>query len=44
VHPPALTNQPLAAKSFLQYRQQFDGPAVQSPMIDRNAALSHHLF
>jgi hypothetical protein len=34
-HPPALTNRPLtAAKRFLQYRQQLDGPAVHSRMID----------
>src|SRR5882762_5957912 len=45
VHPPTLTNRLLAAaKRFLQYRQQLDGPAVHSRMIDRYAALSHHLF
>jgi hypothetical protein len=45
VHPPALTNHLLAqAERFLQYRQQLDGPAVHGRMIDRNAALGHHLF
>lgn len=45
VHPPDLTNWPLAAtKRFLQYRQQLDCPAVHSRMIGRNATLSHHFF
>jgi hypothetical protein len=45
VHPPALTNRPLAAaKRFLQHWQQLDGPPVHSRMIDQNAALSHHVL
>jgi hypothetical protein len=45
VDTPALADGELvAAKRFLQYRQQLDGPAVHGRMIDRNAALSHHFF
>lgn len=45
VHAPAVTNRALVfARHFLDQRQEADRPSVDRRMVDRHAALLHHLL